>query len=121
MTRDRLLTCAALIELVTGLALIVRPGLVVSLLVGADIVGAGLAICRIAGAGLIALAVACWPRQEAAHAAIRGMLTYNALAGVYLGYLWIGHDIRSVILPLAAVLHVVLASLFLRLLLHNRA
>jgi hypothetical protein len=119
MTRDRLLTFAALIELVTGLALIVRPGLVVSLLLGADISGVGLAICRIAGAGLMALAVACWPRQEAAHAAIRGMLTYNALAGAYLGYVWIGHDIRSVILPLVAVLHVVLASLFLRLLLHR--
>ena len=48
-------------EAATGLALMLNPPLVVRLLFGADIDGAGLAMARITGMALVALGVACWP------------------------------------------------------------
>ena len=55
------LRVAAASEAVTGLALTLFPGPVVSLLLGVDVAGAGLAMARIGGTALVALGIACWP------------------------------------------------------------
>jgi hypothetical protein len=54
----KLLTIAAMAEVVTGMALIVVPSLIVRLLFGADIAGIGVVTSRFAGLALIALGVA---------------------------------------------------------------
>ena len=49
-----------LIEAATGLALLVLPAFVVKLLLGEEILGAGIPLGRVAGIALLALGFACW-------------------------------------------------------------
>ena len=53
---------------------------------GAGVVGAGVAVARIAGMGLLAIGLACWPAREAAGrgSALLGMLTFSVLIALYL-------------------------------------
>ena len=62
---NRLLTLTAVIEAATGLALIAVPAVVVRLLLGSEISGAGIPLGRVAGFGLLSLGVACWPSRDA--------------------------------------------------------
>jgi len=108
----KLLALAAVSEAVTGLVLLVYPPIVVHLLFGADIAGAGILLSRIAGISLIALGVACWPRNTA-HGALFGMLTYSTLAALYLAYLGITGGVGILLWPAVAV-HAVLSFLLIR-------
>ena len=67
---------AALLEIVTGLALVLAPETVVRLLLAGERAGTGRPLSSLAGVGLLSLGVACWPAGPAAR---RGMLTYNVL------------------------------------------
>ena len=61
-----LLSVAAAVEIATGIALIAYPQAVSSLLLGADLAGAGIAVGRVAGAACFSLGLACWmSRQQA--------------------------------------------------------
>ena len=106
----KLLPFAALAEAATGLALLVVPSLVARLLLGTELTGVSIPIARVAGIALIALGVACWPGATA----LCGMLTYSALATVYLGYLAIGGQWVGPLLWSAVVLHAVLTILLAR-------
>ena len=55
------LILAAAGEGVTGLALLMVPSFVGTLLLGDEFSGVALPVARIAGIALIALAIACWP------------------------------------------------------------
>ena len=55
---------AALAEAGTGLILLACPPIVVRLLFGAEIDGAGFTMSRLAGIALIGLGVACWPGTD---------------------------------------------------------
>ena len=57
----KILALASTGEAAMGLVLLVYPPIVVRLLFGADIAGAGIVMSRIAGIALIALGVGCWP------------------------------------------------------------
>lgn len=114
MNDRALLRLTAVIEAATGLALIIHPALVVGLLLGGDISGAGLALGRVAGFGLLSLGVACWPLTEASLPALRGMLTYNVLAAVFFATLWLSGQLVGKLLPPVALLHAVLALLLAR-------
>jgi hypothetical protein len=85
----KLLSLAAAGEAVTGLVLLVYPPIVVRLLFGAEIAGAGIVMSRIAGIALIGLGTACWPCVPGTRA-LRGMLTYSAFATLYLLYVSLG-------------------------------
>ena len=52
-------------EGVTGLVVVLAPGLVAQLLFGADVTGPGIAYGRLLGMTLLALVIACWPRADA--------------------------------------------------------
>jgi hypothetical protein len=84
-----LLTTAALIETLTGLALVLAPGVTIALLFGAAADNVGLMIGRVAGVALLALGIACWGAGRdaggAARAGTLGAITlYNVGAGVLL-------------------------------------
>jgi hypothetical protein len=83
----KLLALAAFLELVTGLALMIDPGMAAKLLTGNSLSGAGIVLSRVAGIALFALGLACWP-GPAAHTGVwsklRAILTYNVLVTVYL-------------------------------------
>jgi hypothetical protein len=115
MTARTLTRLSAAIEAATGVALIAAPDVVARVLLGVGLSDSGVAVGRVAGFGLLALGVACWPGGEdpAAHA-IWALFIYNLLAGLYLGYLRVGGGFVSLLLWPACAVHVLLALLLAR-------
>lgn len=109
MTIRRLLAVGGAGEALTGLALVIDPGLVVRLLFGSEISGAGTVMSRIAGIALIGLGVACWPGPPRA-----GLVTYGAAVTMYLAYLGLAGRSRGILLWPAVLAHVILAALLAR-------
>jgi hypothetical protein len=113
----RLLVLFAVLEAVTGLALIVAPASVARLLLGADVSGAGAAVGRVAGFALVALGVACWPSRDQVNRsapAVRAMLTYNVLVTSYLIFLGIGSQFAGILLWPAVAAHGLITLLLVR-------
>ncbi|MDD5139433.1 MAG: hypothetical protein PHY43_04125 [Verrucomicrobiales bacterium] len=102
----KLLIFTGVAEAATGVALMVAPALVGRLLLGAEFAGVSIVLARVAGIALLALGVGCWPGP-----ASLGMLTYSALATVYLAYLALGGEWAGPLLWPAVVLHGILAIL----------
>ena len=109
-----ILACAAVVEVGTGLVLMIDPALVVKLLLGAEVSGTEIVLGRCFGIALLTLGVACWPdRQRAASGApaFRAMLIYNALIALYLAYLGTVAYLGGLLLWPGVVLHAAVASL----------
>jgi hypothetical protein len=104
------LALAAIAEAVTGLAAMVDPVLVVGLLFGAEIASAGILVGRFAGIALIGLGVACWPGGSPQQPHI-GMLTYGALATLYLLVVGIVGGGGGVLLWPTVAVHVLIVAL----------
>lgn len=81
-----ILKLAAVAEGSTGLILLADPSLVVRLLFGGEITGAGNTMSRLAGCALLGLAIACWP-GAGIRQAFYGMVTYSVLAMLLLTYI----------------------------------
>jgi hypothetical protein len=110
---NRLLSLAAVAEVLTGLALMAAPSIVGRLLSGAEFSSVTLPVARVAGIALIALGVACFP-GEAASRGLSGMLTYSLLATLYLAYLGLaGEWVGSLLWPAVAV-HAILTFFLAR-------
>ena len=106
---------SAVIEALTGVALIAAPDLVATVLLGVGLSASGMAVARLTGIALLSLAIACWPGgTEPSGHVIRGLFTYNLLAAMYLGYLRVGGGFVSYLLWPACALHAVLAVLLAR-------
>lgn len=110
----KLLTFAAIVEIGTGLALLVDPRFVVGLLIGSKTPVEEIPMGRLPGIAILALGLACWPSGRNAAGgspAFRGMLVYNVLIAAFLAYLFeVGH-LGGVMLWPAVVLHGVVALL----------
>ena len=115
-----LLAVAAVAEGATGLALLAYPGIVIQVLFGAEIAGAGVLASRVGGISLIGLAVACWPREEATQA-LYAMLIYNLLVTLYFLYLGLDGAWVGILLWPAATAHAVLTILLARAWLRHNA
>lgn len=111
-----LLIVSALLEGATGLALLVLPHVAVSLLLGVPLdTPAGLVAGRIAGAALIALAIACWQARNGERGSpvlgvVKAMLFYNFAAALVLVYAGIRLELSSALLWPAIVLHLCLGA-----------
>ena len=106
----KVLTVAAVVEVATGMSLLIVPSLVGRLLFGAEFTGVANPAARVTGIALLALGVGCWPGSTA----LCGMLTYGALATLYLAYLGvIGEWVGPLLWP-AVVLHGILTVLLAR-------
>jgi hypothetical protein len=106
---------SAAIEAATGVALVAAPALVARVLLGTALANSGIAVARVAGCGLLALGLACWPgRDDATPQATRALFVYNLLAGLYLGYLRVSGDFVAFLLWPACAFHAVLALLLAR-------
>lgn len=117
-TPRRILSFAAVVEVGTGLVLMIDPVVVVTFLLGAEVSGAGILLGRCFGIALLALGVACWPTGQGAERrspAFRAMLIYNALIALYLAYLGTLGHLRGLLLWPASALHAVVALLLLRM------
>ena len=106
-----LLTFAAVLEAGAGLVLLLLPIATSSALLGAPLdTPSGLVVARIAGAALVALAIACWQarngeRESAAIGVVEAMLFYNFAAAMVLMYANIRLHLRSALLWPVIVLH----------------
>ena len=111
----RLLAFTSVVEVGTGIALILVPAFVVNLLLGFEISADGTLLARCFGIGLLALSVACWPgsRADVGAAPLRGMLIYNAAIALYLGYLGAFAQVHAPLLWPAVALHAVVAMLLI--------
>jgi len=111
-----LLIIAAVIEAVAGVALLLIPSVAVSALLGAPLdTPTGLVAGRIAGAALIALAIACWQarngeRGSPATGVIEAMSFYNFAAAMVLVYAGTRLDLHSALLWPAILLHLGLGA-----------
>ena len=113
-TLRKILAFAAAVEVGTGLVLIVDPGIVVVLLLGAEVSRAGTLLGRFFGIALLALGLACWPgrqRAESGSPAFRALLTYNVLIALYLAYLGTVRHLGGLLLWPGVALHAVVALL----------
>src|SRR6476659_11254010 len=106
-----LLSITAIVEAVAGITLLLIPSVAASALLGVPLnTPDGLVTARIAGAALMALAVACWrarngERGSSATGVVEAMLFYNFVAAMVLVYAGIRLDLRSALLWPAIVLH----------------
>ena len=114
MNAKTLLIVTALIEMGTGVALLVVPSLIVDLLLGEGLTALpAIVVARIAGAALIAIAVACWFQRNGERRAqaglVAGMLIYNFAVPVLLIQSWVVSSLAGLGLWPASVLHTALA------------
>lgn len=111
-----LLMIAAVIEALAGVALLLIPTVAVSALLGAPLdTATGSVAARIAGAALVALAIACWQarngeRGSPSTGVIEAMSFYNFAAAMVLVYAGTRLDLRSRLLWPAIVLHLGLGA-----------
>jgi hypothetical protein len=113
-TLRKILAFAAVVEVGTGLGLIVQPAIVITLLLGTEVADAGTLLGRFFGIALLALGLACWPSRqhtESGSPAFRGMLIYNGVIALYLAYLGTVWHLGGLLLWPAVALHAVVAVL----------
>jgi len=109
-----LLLITAIVEAPAGLALLAAPSTLTRLLVGGSLdAPAAVAVARIAGAALVAVAITCWSAREdiagrASRGIIAGVLLYNCLSVAVLVHT-AAIGLRGVGLWPTAVLHAALA------------
>jgi hypothetical protein len=109
----KILMITALAEAVTGVIVLVSPQIAVRALLAAEISGAGVLMSRIAGIALIGLGVSCWPGSDTLRA-FYGMVTYSALAMLYLIFIGIhGESVGWILWP-GVVVHAALVILLVR-------
>jgi hypothetical protein len=110
----KILAFASVVEVGTGLVLMIDPVIVVTLLLGTAISAEGMLLGRCFGIALLALGLACWPGQphaESGSPAFRAMLTYNGLIALYLAYLGTVGHVGGLLLWPGVALHAVVALL----------
>ncbi len=115
MNTKFLFNASAIIEVLTGFALLVAPLFVIGLLLGDGLGPIGVAVARVLGIGLISVGVAGWESQgqDSRLAPRAGLCTYNigaALAFVILGTYG---GMNGVLLWPAAILHTLIGAMIL--------
>ncbi len=107
---NTVLMLAALAEASTGVILLVYPPIVVRLLFGAEILGAGVTMSRLAGTALIGLGAACWPGIDNRRP-FYGMVTYSVLAMLLLLYIGVRGEGVGMLLWPGVIVHAILIAL----------
>jgi len=107
----KILTVAGVLEVATGMALLIVTSLVGRLLFGEEFTGIVIRVARVLGIALIALGVGCCPGSTA----LCGMLTYSALATLYLLCLAIRGEWVGPLLWPVVVIHGILTVLLARI------
>jgi hypothetical protein len=113
MKSKTLFTVTALIEVLTGIGLILAPALLVRILLGSEIsTETEFTICRVGGSAIIALGITCWlarndNKSGAAKALTFGMLIYNTMVFATLAYSGMVSK-TTIALVAALIVHLVL-------------
>jgi len=112
-----LLTLAAVVEGVTGIALVTLPLPTLSVLLGIRPGEDGSMVGRIAGVALFSLGVACWGARPqvgsaAVNATLNPMILYNAGAGSLLVAYFVAGKLGGAIGLVVGILHLAVAVAF---------
>ena len=126
MMQRHLLTVAAVLECLAGLAFMLAPGFTLALLLNAEPPAEALMIGRVAGAALLSLGIACWaarldPGGPARMGVLRAMTLYNAAAGLVLVGFAATFQGSAVVAWAVGILHLGLALAFAVSLRHSGA
>jgi len=115
MNARLLFNAAAIVELLTGLALLVAPSLVVDLLLGEGVGPIGIAVAQILGIGLLSVGVAGWESEEQKLrlAPRAGLCTYNVGAAIVFVLLGAYGGMNGILLWPAAALHGLIGAMML--------
>ena len=108
----RLLIVTSFLEGITGLALMLVPSLIVSILLGMPLNDLhSIIITRVAGAALVSIAIACWfsRKSESLNGLIVALLFYNLASAVLLGYAGLHENLNGIALWPAVAAHFVMA------------
>jgi len=111
-----LLIVTALLETVTGVALLTSPSVPASLLLGASLdTPSGFAVARVAGAAMLSLGLACWllrhdGESRPGRVVVTAMLVYNVAVVAVLAHASLGLGMTGILLWPAAGLHTALAA-----------
>lgn len=107
----KLLIATVLVEAGTGLGALIAPSVLTQVLLGAPLEGGvALTVARVAGAALLALALACWLSRNNGRAMVVTMLFYNIAAAAILVHAALGLALSAIGLWPAIGLHTVLAG-----------
>ena len=108
---------SCLVELATGTALLLTPGLAMTMIVGSSLPNGGNQMAQLFGAAIICLGLSCWSNSPSScqdEMPSIGLTTYNIISGFLLSLFAFSGDARaSVVLP-AALLHIALGVALLR-------
>ena len=108
---------SCLVELATGTALLLTPGLAMTMIVGSSLPNGGNQMAQLFGAAIIGLGLSCWSNSQSScqdEMPSIGLTTYNIISGLLLSSFAFSGDARaSVALP-AALLHIALGVALLR-------
>ena len=106
---------SAIIEGLTGIALLVSPLFVIGWLLGDGLDPTGIAVARVLGVGLLSVGVAGWESQgqDVRLAPRAGLCIYNVGAGTVLVTLGTSGAMTGALLWPAAVLHALIGALML--------
>ena len=115
MNTRLLFKASAIAEVLTGLALLVAPVLVIGLLLGDGLGPTGVAVARVLGIGLLSVGVAGWESQgqDIRLAPRAGLCTYNVGAAIVLAILGTFGGMNGILLWPAAVLHASIGAMML--------
>ena len=111
-----ILFVTAVLEVATGVALLIAPSIIGRLLLGEELTGVAVSVARVTGIALIALGVACWPGCTA----LCGMLVYSAAVTLYLAYVGFAGHFAGILLWPVVVVHLILTALLTRALISGR-
>jgi hypothetical protein len=125
MSLRLLLTLAGGLEILAGLATLITPAPVVSLLLGVPADAVALVLARLFGAGVFALGLACLKARHdvgspAGLAVSLGITSYNMLAAVVLFWTAAGSGLGGLLLWGAGIGHATLGALFVSALVTSR-
>lgn len=115
MNARLLFKTSAIVEILTGLALLVTPSLVVVLLLGEGVSPIGIAVAQILGIGLLSVGVAGWESQDQniRLAPRAGLCTYNVGAAIVFVKPGTIGGMSGILLWPAALLHALIGTIML--------
>ncbi len=115
MLQKFVVTAAAWLEIVVGIALLTVGDVACHLLFAATIEGVGILLARFAGIGLFALGVACLPSRATGfhRSAVLGLFIFNLGVAILLAWAGIATMFRGVLLWPAVLLHAGIAAALL--------
>ena len=115
MNARLLFKASAIIEVLTGLAFLVAPTLIIGLLLGDGLGATGVAVARVLGIGLLSVGVAAWesPQQHSRLAPRAGLCIYNIGIAVLLAILGTTGGMHAPLLWPVAGLHGMIGAVML--------